>query len=204
MTTTTQPRSVPMTYRTIDIVAITTLGVAVGVAFWGWDQLYAVVSNVSVFAFPPSLGLFTGPWLLGGVIGGLVVRRPGAAVLTEMIAALIEALLGNQWGFSVLIPGLIQGLGVEVVLALFLWRRFGIVVATLCGIAAATGQSVYAWYAHYPDWDLPYRVTYLGFSALSGAVIAGVGGWVLVRSLAATGALDAFVAGRDHHDRNPA
>lgn len=189
-------------YRTIDVVTVATLGVAVGVAFWGWDQLYAVVSTLAAFTFPPSTGLIAGPWLLGGIIGGLVVRRPGAAVLTEMIAASIEALLGNQWGLSVLASGAIQGLGVELALAVFVWRRFGPAVAVLGGVLAAVGESVYEWYAYYPDWHLAYRLAYLGLFAVSGAVIAGLGGWLIVRALASTGALDAFGAGREHHDRH--
>lgn len=198
---TTSRTSALFTYRTIDIVTVATLGVAVGVAFWGWDQLYAVVSNLSAFAFPPSVGLLAGTWLVGGVIGGLVVRRPGAALMTELIAASVEALLGNQWGFGTIVSGLIQGVGVEIVLALFLFRRFGLVVAALAGILAASMESVYEWFAYYPDWDLAYRLAYLGFFAASGALVAGLGGWALVRALAATGALDALPAGREYHDR---
>lgn len=198
-------RSSPLlAYRTVDIVTAATLGVAFGVAFWGWDQLYAWVSTASVFAFPPSGGLLGGPWLMAGVVGGLVVRRPGAALATAVVAAVIEALLGNQWGFSTLVSGLLQGAGAELVLAVFLYRRFGPAVAMLAGAAAATLEAVYEWYSYYPDWDLGYRVAYLGFFALSGAVVAGLGGWAIVRALAGTGALDAFGPGREHHARTAA
>lgn len=188
-------------YRTVDIVTVATLGVAVGVAFWGWDQLYAVLS-VATNAFPPSAGLLAGPWLLAGVLGGLIVRKPGAAIVCELVAANVEYLLGNQWGASVLVSGLVQGLGVEIVLAVFLYRRFGVVVGIAGGALAAAAESVYEWYAYFPDWDLGYRLAYSGAFIASGALAAGVGGWVLVRSLAATGALDAFPAGREYHERN--
>ncbi|HLR86087.1 MAG TPA: ECF transporter S component, partial [Nocardioidaceae bacterium] len=185
----------------VDIVTVAMLGVAVGVAFWGWDQLYAVLS-AATNVFPPSAGLLAGPWLLGGVIGGLVVRKPGAALLCELIAANVEYILGNQWGAGVMVSGILQGLGVEIVLAIFLYRRFGYVVAALAGAVAGAVGSVYEWYAYYPDWDFGYRLVYLGLFAISGALIAGVGGWLLVRALAATGALDAFPAGREHHERS--
>ncbi|MGH3358208.1 MAG: ECF transporter S component [Nocardioidaceae bacterium] len=192
-----------LTYRTVDIVTVATLGVAIGVAFWGWDQLYLVIS-AATNGFPPSAGLLAGPWLLAAVVGGLVVRKPGAAVVCELIAANVEYLLGNQWGGSVMVSGLLQGLGVEIVLALFLYRRFGLAVAALAAAFAGVVESVYEWYAYLPDWDLGYRVAYLVMFAISGAVIAGAGGWALVRALAATGALDAFPAGREHHERNAA
>ena len=190
-----------LAYRTVDIVTVATLGVAIGVAFWGWDQLYAALS-AATNAFPPSAGLLAGPWLLGGVIGGLVVRKPGAAVLCELIAANVEYLLGNQWGGSVMVSGLLQGLGVEIVLAVFLYKRFGVVVAALAAALAATMEAVYEWYAYFPDWDFGYRLTYLVMFAVSGAAVAGIGGWMLVRALASTGALDAFPAGREHHERS--
>lgn len=190
-----------LAYRTVDIVTVATLGVAVGVAFWGWDQLFAVITPVTT-GFPPSAGLVSGPWLLGGILGGLIVRKPGAAVVCELVAANVEYLLGAQWGASVLVSGLLQGLGVEIVLAIFLYRRFGLAVAALAGILAGVVESVYEWYAYYPDWDAGYRLAYLVMFAISGAVIAGAGGWAIVRALAATSALDAFPPGREHHERN--
>ncbi len=191
-----------LAWRTVDLLTVTMIGVAIGVAYWGWDLAYAGISQAAVFAYVPLSGLLAGPWLLAGVVGGLVVRKPGAALLAELVAANVEYLVGNQWGASVLISGLLQGLGVEIVLAIFLYRRFSVGVAVLAGVLAATLESVYEWYAYFPD--LPFRdqLAYLGFFALSGAIVAGVGGWLLVRALAAAGALDAFAAGREHRDRS--
>lgn len=191
-------------YRTVDLVTVAMLGVALGVVFWGWNQLFAVVSGTALFAFPPSSGLICGVWLLGGVVGGLVVRKPGAAVGTELVAAVVSALLGNQWGMSVVVSGLIQGFGAELVFALFLYRRWGVTVAALAGALAGAAEAVYEWFAYYADWSFGYQLVYLGFFALSGALVAGVGGWALVRALAPTGALDAFGPGREHHERRAA
>ncbi|WP_245857765.1 ECF transporter S component [Mumia flava] len=188
-------------YRTIDLVTVAMLGVAVGVIFWGWNQLYAVVSTASFFAFPPSIGAISGPWLLGGVIGGLVVRRPGAAFSTEVIAAVVALMLGNQWGMSSIMSGIVQGLGAEVVFALLMWRRWGVVAAALSGAGSALFAVAYEWNVYWADWSVGYRLVYGGLFMASGAVIAGLGGWLLVRALAATGALDAFGAGREYHDR---
>ena len=50
-------------------------------------------------ALTPGLGgLATGIWLLGGILGGLVIRKPGAAVYVEVLAATVSAVLGSQWG----------------------------------------------------------------------------------------------------------
>jgi len=186
-------------YRTVDLVTVTTLGVAFGVVFWGWGKLYEPLSALAVFSFPPSSALLAGPWLIAGVVGGLIIRRPGAAFATEFIAAAVSTIVvgGTQWGFSVFASGLFQGLGAELIVLVFLYRRFTLPVAVLMGAMAGVLESFYEWSSYYSDWDLGYRLAYLGFFALSGAVVAGAGGWLLVRALALAGVLDAFGPGRE-------
>jgi len=84
-----------------------------------------------------------------------------------------------------------------VVFAVFLYRRFGLVVAALAGIVAAAAESVYEWQVYWTNWHMGYKLAYLGFFAVSGAVIAGLLGTMLVKALANAGVLDAFGAGRD-------
>lgn len=185
-------------WRTVDLITAAMLGVAFGVAYWGWGAVYTLLSPVFV-AVPPLTGLLGGPWLLAGVVGGLVVRRPGAALLAELAAANVEYLLGGQWGLPTLIAGALQGLGVEIVLGLLLFRRFGPVVAAGGAILAAALETAYEYttldYAttYGPGGTFVYLLTF----AASGALVAGVGGWLLVRALARTGALAAFPAGRE-------
>ena len=51
---------------------------------------------------------------MAGVVGGLVIRRPGAALLCEVVAALVSMLPGTKWGFTTLVSGVLQGLGAEI------------------------------------------------------------------------------------------
>ncbi|MEW1957696.1 ECF transporter S component [Kineococcus sp. NPDC059986] len=185
-------------WRTVDLLTAAVLGVAFGVVFWGWDVVYAAVEPAFAF-LPPLKGLLGGVWLLPAVVAALVVRRPGAALLAEMVAATVEALLGNYWGITVLVSGAVQGVGVELAFALFAWRRSGPAVAVLGGVVAGVLEGVVEQFLYYGDtWTMPYRLVYIGSFAVSGAVIAGLGGWALVRALARTGALSAFPAGREH------
>jgi len=175
------------------------LGVTFGVAYWGWDQAYSVLSP-AFNGFPPSSGLVGGVWLLAGVMGALVVRRPGAAVFAELVAASVELTLGNAWGATTFVSGLIEGLGVEIVFAIFLYRRFGPLVAGLSGAVAAVAEAVFEWSVYYADYSFGWKLAYAGIFAVSGAVIAGGGGWLLTRALAETGALNAFPPGQEVHE----
>ncbi len=192
-------------YRTIDLVTIATLAVALGVTFWAWGKAYAGLSGIAVFSYPPSAGLLGGPWLLAGVIGGLIIRRPGAALATEIAAAAVSGLVpgGTEWGMSVLVSGFWQGLGAELILAVFVYRRFSLPVAVLAGAAAGAIESVYEWNAYYEGvFSGGDRFAHLAFFATSGAIVAGAGGWLLTRALARAGVLDAFGAGREQHERS--
>lgn len=192
-----KPR-IDVRYRTIDLVTVTTLGVAFGVIFWGWGKLYAAVGTAGMFAYPPTGAIFGGGWLIAGVVIGLIVRKPGAALAGEVIAASISALLpGNEWGMTTVVSGLLQGLGVEIVLAIGLYRRFGLGFAAAGAALAAVFEAVFEWFNWYSYWDWGYKLAHLGIFIASGIVIAGVGGFLLVRALARAGALDAFEAGRE-------
>jgi energy-coupling factor transport system permease protein len=189
-------------WRSIDLMATATIGVVFGVAYWGWSSAYTALSSPLSGFLGSSIGLLGGPWLIAGVVAGFVVRKPGAAVFAELLAAAVEALLGNEWGWATLISGSLQGLGVELALAIFLYRRFGWPVAMLGGALAALFEFGYELHAYWQGTSTDFKISYAIFFMLSGAVVAGLGGWLLTRALAATGAIDALPAGReaaDHH-----
>jgi energy-coupling factor transport system substrate-specific component len=183
-------------WRTIDLITVAMLGAAFGVAYWGWDFAWTALDPVFK-GFPPLSGLLGGPWLIAGVVTGLVVRRPGAALYGELVASVVEMALGNQWAWLTVVSGLLEGLGVEVVLAIFLYRRFGPFVAAAAGALAALFEAVFEWVQYYADYSMGWKVAYAAIFAVSGAVVAGVGGWLLTRALAETGALSPFPPGQE-------
>ena len=196
-----------MGWRTVDILTIAFLGAALGVAFWGWGVFYNGPITALKIGSAPLMGLFSGPWFLAGVVGGLVVRRPGAALFCEVVAALVSMLPGTEWGATVLISGVLQGLGAELVFAIFGYKAFGLAVASLAGAMSAPLQWGFevmslpagggGWYA---EWVMRDKLVYLGAMMLSGAVLAGLVGWLLVRALARAGALSAFPPGQEHRE----
>ncbi len=187
-------------WRTIDLMTAALIGVVLGVVYWGWSAAYTALSTPLSNLLGPTIGVLGGPWLLAGVVGGLVVRRPGAAVFAELMAATVEALVGNEWGWSTLISGGLQGLGVELALAIFLFRRFTWPVAALGGALAALLEFGYEWHAYWQGTSLGFKLGYGAFFAASGAIVAGIGGWLLTRALAASGSIDALPAGREAAD----
>lgn len=176
------------TWRVVDIVLVSVLGVAVGVIFWLWSAGYGFIAAFTV-AFPPAGALYGGGWLIAGVLGGLVIRKPGAALYCELIAAMVEGLLGTHFGFTVLFSGLVQGLGAELAFAVFRYRRFTLPVAILAGVLSGLALGLNATLIDYVAWATQWKLVYIVLSMISGALIAGVVSWLAVRGLARTGAL---------------
>ncbi|MCS6712517.1 ECF transporter S component [Brachybacterium sp. EF45031] len=205
MTTTTTPTgrgeelaSRPLArHRTVDLMVTVAIGVAFGIAFLGYGALYTLLTPLTTL-FPPSVGILAGIWFLPAVLAGLIVRRPGAALLAEVIAAVVEMMLGAQWGWATVVSGLIQGGGVELVFALTAYRRFRLPVAIAAGMVAAAFEWVYERFFYYQEFSTAAGLWLLLLFLVSGALLAGLLGWGLTRALAATGALNAFPPGREH------
>jgi energy-coupling factor transport system substrate-specific component len=155
-------------YRTVDLLVTVLIGAAFGVAFLGYGQLYT-----------------------------LIVRKPGAALLAEMVAAVLSMLLGSQWGWGTAVSGLMQGGGVELAFLLTRYRRFTLPVAVLGGVLSALLEWGWEKIAYYQEMSWAFSGTMLAFFVLSGALLCGVLGWAASRALVATGAVDSLAAGRE-------
>ena len=186
-----------LSWRVIDIVTAAVLGVACGLIFAVWNQVGSAALE-GLKAITPGLdGLATGIWLLGGTLGGYVIRKPGAALFVELVAATVSMGLGSQWAVETLYSGLAQGIGAEIVFALLAYRRFNVwVVAAAGALSFACEWALELFLYGHLDKGVLYNAIYLVCGALSGIVLAGVLAWALTNALAKTGALDRFASGR--------
>jgi energy-coupling factor transport system substrate-specific component len=183
-------------WRVVDIVVAAVIAVAFGVVFLAWNALY--IATGPIFAFlPPLQAVMYGIWLLPGVLVGLILRRPGAAIFGGLVSAAVSVLLGSPYGVDALISGAIQGAGAELGFALGLYRRWNLAFAALAGAAAGLLAAVHDVVVYYPDTDTGFWAVYTVATVASGALVAGLGSWLLVRALVATGVLRDFAVGRD-------
>ncbi|MEU1644183.1 ECF transporter S component [Micromonospora zamorensis] len=184
-------------WRTIDIVVASVIAVAFGVIFWAWGLVWSATEGAFAF-FPPAQALLYGVWLMPAVIGGLVIRKPGAALYCETVAAVLSALLGSQWAGTVIPQGIVQGIGAELAFAAFRYRSFRLPTAVVAGALTGLSAALFDFFIWNVDYALAdYRIPYALITIVSATVIAGAGGWLLTRALANTGVLDRFPVGRD-------
>jgi energy-coupling factor transport system substrate-specific component len=183
-------------WRVVDIVVASVLAVAAGLVFVVWNIASNPLTAPLGALLPGLQALAGGGWLFAGVLTALVIRKPGAALYGELVAATVSALVGNQWGVLTIESGLVQGLGAELVFAVFLYRRWNLPVAALAGALAGLALAINDLILWYPGSATAFAAIYTVSAVVSGTVLAGVLSWFVVRGLAKTGALSQFAAGR--------
>lgn len=183
-------------WRIVDIVVASVLAVAAGLVFVLWNIASNPISAPLGALLPGLQALAGGGWLFAGVLVALVIRKPGAALYGEVVAASVSALVGNQWGVLTLESGLVQGVGAELVFAVFLYRRWNLPVALLAGAVAGLALAINDLILWYPGSAVAFSAIYTVAAIVSGVVLAGLLSWFVVRGLAKTGALSRFESGR--------
>jgi energy-coupling factor transport system permease protein len=178
-------------WRVVDIVVAAILAVAFGAVFQAWNLWW----NATEFMFAPLRGIVYGVWMIPAVLVPLVLRRPGAALLGESLAAFVSMMFGAQWGLLTIVYGLVQGGAAELIFAFTLYRVWSLPVALLAGGAAGLAGALLDLAFFYPDWTADWQILYSGLVVVSSALIAGLGSWLLLRAMARTGVLAQFEAG---------
>jgi energy-coupling factor transport system permease protein len=184
----------PARWRTRDIVVTAIIGVTFGVVFWAWGLAWSFLDPVFAFA-PPAKDLLYAVWLVPAVLAPLIVRKPGAALFAEMVAAGVSTLIGSQWGPDTLLSGFVQGAAAELVFAFTLYRVWTFPVLVAAGIASAAAAWIHDWVVWYPEVALEVQLVRGVLMAISAAVIVAGGSMALVRALRGAGVLEGFPAG---------
>lgn len=154
-----------------DAVVTVILAIVCGGIYRIWDVLSQFITIIWV----PGQGLINGLWWIAAGLIPYIVRRPGAAFFAEIIASIIELLLGGNWGFGGVVSGILQGAGAEIAFLIFSYRRFTVETMALSGALAGLGCSL-QWYFQYGGHTNSHMtiLLYTVFTLASGAVLGGV------------------------------
>lgn len=167
-----------------DILVTIVIAVVFGIIYKLWTPLYYAVKPIGLHLDQ----LIYGMWFIAATVAFLIIRKPGVALLAETAAASGEFLMGSEFGLETLVYGVFQGLGAEIIFALFLYKVFSIQVATLAAIASSAGSfvmdAIRGYLADYELWNL---IILIITRTVSSIVIAGIFAYLLVKALEKTG-----------------
>ena len=110
-------------YKTRDWIMIAVVSAVIGVFFTFMDSMYSVLSNL---LGPTFMALTFGVYAMSALLPLYLVRKPGAALIGSLFAAVINILTGSPYGIHIVVAGLLQGLGAEVGFGITKYEKYGI------------------------------------------------------------------------------
>ena len=176
-------------FTTMEIVIMAVIGVVFGIG--GTPMVFVgrffmtALGEMGWMGFAAILGWF----YLAGVLGGYIVRKPGAATLTEVISGVAQILSGNPNGVIVLLTTFLQGFGSDLAYGLFRYKKFSPWVVALSGaLAAPLGVWVDAYFFGVLNQGPLFNIIAVLIRIASGAVF-GLLGMVIFNLVARAGVL---------------
>jgi len=183
-------------WKTLDVILTGNLALVLGLLFLGWGLVWTSAAPLETI-LPGLRDIAYGFWFLAAVVVPYIVRKPGAAIAAESLAALAEFLAGGQWGLTLLISGLVQGGMAEIVFAATGYQKWTLPVLAAAGAAAGIGSLVVDYAFWFSSLAPGVLALMLVMRVISGAAISGWFGKAIVDALARAGALGSFAVARE-------
>ena len=181
------------TLREILIVAF--LGAVFGVLYLAWVQVWLITQ--AIFG-PVTMDVVMGFWFIVSIIAASIIRKPGAALLSEVLAAVVQVLLGSPAGLLLIVTGLVQGAGAEAAFAATRWKNYRLPVLMAAGVGAAVASFIYTWIRFdYGALAPGLLIAMFALRCLSGALLGGLLGHWVTQALYRTGVLSGLGIDRD-------
>ena len=178
-------------WKTLEVILTANLALVFGLLFLGWAIVWELVKPLNTVV-PGLRDLFYGFWFIASIVAAYIIRKPGAALAAETLAALAEFLAGGEWGLTILISGLVQGAMAELVFAAVRHERYSLAVLAVAGAAAGVGSLIVDYLFWYSTLTAGVLVVMLIARVISGAILAGWLGKVIGDGLERAGALGSF------------
>src|SRR5690606_12545715 len=182
-----------------EILIVVVLGAVFAVLYLAWVQVWLITQ--AIFG-AVTMDVVMGFWFIVSIIAAAIIRKPGAALFSEVLAAAVQIMLGSPAGLLLLLTGFIQGAGPEVVFAARKWRDYRLPVLMAAGVGAAVFSFIYTWIRFdYGALAPGLLVTMFVLRCLSGALLGGLAGHLITEALYRTGVLSGLGLAIDRRQR---
>nr|WP_276872277.1 ECF transporter S component [Fournierella massiliensis] len=186
-----------------DIIFVAMLCVVFGVVYLA--GVYLISPLTAIFA-PLGVSLLGtemifGIWFMAATLAAYILQKPGAAIIAEVLASLIEVLLGNMYGPMVIVAGIVQGAGAELVFAAWRYKRFDRTTMYLASVGCTITGFLWSFVrSNYLAIAPQLLVVYFVVRLISSFIFSGVLCKLMGDSLACTGLLKSYALGRAMRD----
>lgn len=178
-----------------DVLMVAICAVLFGVVYLGCTYAGGILYGILTPVGMGSLGYepFYGIYFMAGAFGIYVMRKPGSGLIAELLAAIIECLLGNYFGPIIILSGLVQGLGFELIIALKRYKNFSkmtmIQGAIICSVVTLVYNMIISGYNQIA---IPVLAIMLVVRMISAVVFDGLVTPVIADKLVKAGTLKGY------------
>lgn len=183
-------------FSTMDIVLMAMLATANAVMT---TFISPVNQALNTMGGPIATSTITGLYMIYGLLAYYIIRKPGTAVITYGIGAVVQAFMGTAYGIaSCFIAAGCYMVIAELVFAVFHYRKWSPAVLMLAG-----GAMVPIWFFFaanmygYTKWGTDILLIALGVRILSGIILCGLLTKILGEALSRTQLLRRYTVGRN-------
>ncbi len=127
----------------IGVIAVVFAAIYLG-AVYGSIALHAVLTPMGLGVFANEI--FFGIWFMAATMAPYIIRKPGVAIVAEILAAFLEVLMGNMYGPIVFVSGFIQGIGAEVAFGATKYKRYNFKVMALASLGCTITSFIWGFY----------------------------------------------------------
>lgn len=172
-----------------DILVTIIIAVIFAIIYNLWWMVYEVSKVTGLHIEELTYGV----WFMAAVVAYLIIPKPGIALLAEFAAGAGETIVMGKFDIATLVVAFLQGLASEIIFAIFKYSSRTVMVSILAGVAAALislpVDFFYGYLAEVKSWNW---ILLIGFRLISGALVAGLLSWLLVKLLDETGVTKLF------------
>ncbi len=184
-----------------EIILTAMICIVFGVAYLAAVYLASMIAAALTPAGLSPLGneLVFGVWFMAATLTGYILQKPGAALIAEVTASVIEVLLGNWFGPIVIVSGLIQGAGAELVFAAHGYKKLGGKVMYLAAAGCCVTSFLWSFVrSGYGKFTIPFLLLLFCIRLVSSLLFSGLICKLIGDGLSKTGLLKGYELGRSH------
>lgn len=184
-----------------EVIFVAMLCIVFGVVYLAGVYLASFLSTVlTPFGLAPLANeIAFGVWFMASTLAAYILQKPGVAIVSEVLAALIEVLMGNMYGPMVIVAGIIQGAGGEIVFAGWKYKRFDALTMNLAAAGCCITSFLWSFVrSGYGLLSVKLLIVMFLIRLVSSVLFAGVLCKLMGDGLAKTGLLKSYALGRAH------
>lgn len=182
-----------------EIILVAMICIVFGVVYLGAVYLASFIAAALTPAGLSPLGneIVFGVWFMAATLAGYILQKPGMAIAAEIIAAVIEVLLGNWFGPIVIVSGLIQGAGAELAFAAFHYKKFNGKVIYLAAAGSCVTSFLWSFIrSGYGKYSVPFLALLFLIRLVSSLLFSGLVCKLIGDGLKKAGLLKGYRLGR--------